>query len=205
MLQRNWNNHSILTLLDYNAEADVASRPSCVVSVATRVFHMSFTDSPHDKKMFVKCRTVCTNIHWHRVSHTRTHRKTLLSVWIKHSLRGSPLVQVPSTPQILSRTCYLDPACSHMDTSHAVSSPPSLHCSLPAAVHTKSYHGSSRWLSTPKGHPWLSSCQFSRYSSLEHYMLMSFMYFHSISLPKQHHHLLNQNSVKLKLFHFYWV
>lgn len=138
--------------------ADVASCPSCVMSVATRVFHMSFADSALHKKMFVKCRTVCTNIRWHQVSHTMTHRKTLFSVWIKCNLRGSPLVQVPSTPQILSQTCYLDPACSSMDTSHAVSSLPSSHCSLPAAAHSKSCHSLSRWLSTPKGHPWLSSC-----------------------------------------------
>lgn len=159
-----WNNHSILTPLDYNAEADVASHPSCAMSVATRVLHMSSANTVLDKKKFLKRGTVCTNMHWHQVSHWMTHRKTpLLSTGIKRTLRGSPSVQVPSTPQILPQTSYWDPACSHMDTSHAASSPPSWHCSLP--VHTKSCHTLRRWLSIPKRHPWLSSCQFSRYSS----------------------------------------
>lgn len=145
--------------------AEIASSPRCVTSVTTRVFHMSFADSTLHKKMFVKCGTVCINTHWHQVSHTMTPRKTLLSVWIKCNLQGSPLVQVPSTPQILSQTCYFDPACSSMETSRAVSSLPSSYCSLPAAAHSKSCHSLSRWLSTPKGHPLLSSWQFSRYSS----------------------------------------
>lgn len=183
-----------------------ASCPSCVMSVAPRVFHMSFTDTTLDKNLFVKGRTVCTNIHWHQVSHTTTPRKTpLLSVWIKHTLWGSPWVQVPSTPQILSQTGYLGPARSPRDTSRAVSSLPTWQGSLPAAVHTKSCHSLSRWLSTPKGHPWLGSCHFSRSSSWGHSSLLSFVYSHSISLPKQQHHLLNQNSAKLKLFHFCWV
>lgn len=160
-----WNNHPILTLLDYNADADVASCPSCVMSVATRVFHMSFTDSTLDKKMFVKCRTACTNIHWHQVSHRTTHRKTpLLSVWMKRTLWGSPWVQVPSTPQSLTNMLFGPSTLSHghitwcfITTDLALLSP----SSSPQQVMSQF----SRWLSTPKGHPCLGSCQFSRYGS----------------------------------------
>lgn len=156
-----WNSHSILTLLD-NAEADTDSCPSCAMSVATRVFHMSSADSTLDKKTLVMRRTVCTNMHWHQVPHTTTHRKTpLLSVWIKCTLREPFGAGSKHTPNSLTDMLFGGSMLLHGHiTCCFITAELALLC--PRAVHTKSWHSLSRWLSIPEGHPRLSSCQFSR-------------------------------------------